>query len=421
MRNGRLLTSGLALFVVAGGLVAACSSSDPATPLGTVELPLRPADGSADSGPGAGVRDISSFLACLNRNAAGQNVSAAVQCLPPGCSFLLTMSTESAQKACVYPASGAQCQMPRVIFSCGSPALMPSFLLCPTGSTQGGQLGSNRVEVGMQLSTSDSNMEMADIPFPPSGYQSLPLTPSDGGGANALSMPPPPGSKRCNRCHDAVTVDGSPGTGPNGGLLSGTFPADPSLVIYNSAGGANPDAATAQSLSQVCNCIKCNSAINAPAPDASADAGASQGQIVNALCQALLGYAGQPDLPCGDAGDAADASDAVAPDARDGSSAADSTPADATTIDAATSGEATTGDDAADEAATGDDADASTNDAGMETVGAASACSEATNAPGCFDPAVQSCVCAQDSYCCYKQWDGVCAEESVACPAASAN
>lgn len=33
--------------------------------------------------------------------------------------------------------------------------------------------------------------------------------------------------------------------------------------------------------------------------------------------------------------------------------------------------------------------------------------------PGCGDPAVAQCVCAQDPYCCQSQWDAPCASEVV--------
>lgn len=45
---------------------------------------------------------IDDFVGCLNQKLQGQpaDISKAVQCLPQGCKFLLTMSPESAQAAC---------------------------------------------------------------------------------------------------------------------------------------------------------------------------------------------------------------------------------------------------------------------------------------------------------------------------------
>jgi len=88
--------------------------------------------------PSDGVKDIQSFADCINNNIAQGNkadISNAVQCIPKGCKITVTMSSESAQKAC----SLAGCQLPRVIFSCptnnqNTLRLRPSFLLCPLDS-----------------------------------------------------------------------------------------------------------------------------------------------------------------------------------------------------------------------------------------------------------------------------------------------
>ena len=38
-------------------------------------------------------------------------------------------------------------------------------------------------------------------------------------------------------------------------------------------------------------------------------------------------------------------------------------------------------------------------------------CCQANGTPGCSDPAIQSCVCADDAFCCDTEWDNICAEE----------
>ena len=55
-------------------------------------------------------------------------------------------------------------------------------------------------------------------------------------------------------------------------------------------------------------------------------------------------------------------------------------------------------------------------DCGLCSAGNGDCCS-ANGSPGCQDFGVQSCVCAQDSFCCENQWDDICVEEvdSVGC------
>jgi hypothetical protein len=43
--------------------------------------------------------------------------------------------------------------------------------------------------------------------------------------------------------------------------------------------------------------------------------------------------------------------------------------------------------------------------------GGAGDCCEVQSAPGCGDPGIQACVCAQDDYCCATAWDSVCVGE----------
>ncbi len=47
-------------------------------------------------------------------------------------------------------------------------------------------------------------------------------------------------------------------------------------------------------------------------------------------------------------------------------------------------------------------------------------CCDAADAPGCGDPAVEACVCADDTYCCQVAWDDQCADAAPACGAACA-
>src|SRR5262245_37126861 len=85
---------------------------------------------------GDDVKDIETFVTCLNDNLTGKKgvdiSSDAVipTCLPRGCTFVLTMSPASAQAACTL----GGCQLPRVIFDCPTGKEMqrfrPSFLLC---------------------------------------------------------------------------------------------------------------------------------------------------------------------------------------------------------------------------------------------------------------------------------------------------
>jgi hypothetical protein len=52
--------------------------------------------------------------------------------------------------------------------------------------------------------------------------------------------------------------------------------------------------------------------------------------------------------------------------------------------------------------------DSGGGDGGGEMPGVGDCC-EANGTPGCEDAALQSCVCASDAYCCTNEWDNVCA------------
>jgi hypothetical protein len=57
---------------------------------------------------------------------------------------------------------------------------------------------------------------------------------------------------------------------------------------------------------------------------------------------------------------------------------------------------------------------ATTGASGAESTGQApadGACCEANGTPGCEEAAVQTCVCAQDSYCCDTAWDATCVQQ----------
>lgn len=63
---------------------------------------------------------------------------------------------------------------------------------------------------------------------------------------------------------------------------------------------------------------------------------------------------------------------------------------------------------------TGSSSDTSTGsgDTGSSTdTGGAGCCAE-QGGPGCGDPDIEACLCAQDSFCCETQWDALCASEA---------
>jgi hypothetical protein len=159
--------------------------------------------------PAANVKDIPSFVACMNNNireGANANISNAVMCVPKGCMVYTTMSQASAQAACNL----GGCQLPRVIFDCPGPAadlrFRPSFLLCPIDSNQDGEhpFGTDRIEMGEDITPVEGdtgNMKMADMAIAPNkAYK--PQT--------AASVTSSIGnSKGCNACHNDRTPEGA--------------------------------------------------------------------------------------------------------------------------------------------------------------------------------------------------------------------
>jgi len=142
-----------------------------------------PRAGRADacSDAKAAVNSIETFTTCLNAcmGAGNKDVSDAVQCLPSKCTVTVTMSPQSAQRACTL----GGCQLPRIIFDCPGPSdgrrLRPSFLFCPVNSKDDdGNFGIDRIEIGEDnvklprpvrntFATSTFDMKMADVPIRP--------------------------------------------------------------------------------------------------------------------------------------------------------------------------------------------------------------------------------------------------------------
>lgn len=155
--------------------------------------------------PAANVKDIPSFVACMNNNVkegANANISNAVMCVPKGCMVYVTMSQASAQASCNL----GSCQLPRVIFDCPGPAadlrFRPSFLLCPIDSNQDGEhpFGTDRIEIGEDITPVEGdtgNMKMADMAIAPN----KPYMPQ-----TAASVTSTVGNnKNCNACHISKT------------------------------------------------------------------------------------------------------------------------------------------------------------------------------------------------------------------------
>jgi hypothetical protein len=130
------------------------------------------------------INSIGSFTNCLNAclgpPAGKVDVSDAVQCLPDGCLVTVTMSPQSAQRACTL----GGCQLPRLVLDCPGLQkdsvrlehelrLRPSFLLCPVDSVDAhGSFGIDRIEIGqdnekLKDGQNSFDMMMADIPIPP--------------------------------------------------------------------------------------------------------------------------------------------------------------------------------------------------------------------------------------------------------------
>ncbi len=205
------------------------------------------------------VKDIKTFVACLNMIKGKQrSIHNAVQCVPPCCNFVVTMSDKSAQAACEL----GGCKLPRVIFDCPGPAegkrFRPSFLLCPLDSKSDGQFGTDRVEVGEDVDDK-ANMKMADVPAPPRATDFSKVTEA---GVLSKVTDDGQGTKGCNGCHDAP----NPAADADNNQLS--EPIDPfgkfsrmelaPFVIDSDEPGHTVNPAMKMSLKDICKCIKKN-------------------------------------------------------------------------------------------------------------------------------------------------------------------
>ena len=207
------------------------------------------------------VKDIKSFIACLNMiKGANHSIDDVVECIPPCCNFVVTMSKESAQAACEL----GGCKLPRVILDCPGPAegrrFRPSFLLCPTDSKGAGdQFGSDRTELGEDIDDK-GNMKMGDLPVPPGATDFTKIMADD-----VLSKVVPgkeSGTKGCNSCHNAPM----PGSDADNNQLSdpidpfGTFQGTElaPFVIDTNEPGKTVDPAKQMSLKDICKCIEKN-------------------------------------------------------------------------------------------------------------------------------------------------------------------
>jgi hypothetical protein len=239
------------LLVRAAMLLAACS---------WLGLPQAP-------DPAAGVRDIESFIACLNAINPGvgdRNIASATRCVPKGCKITLTMSPDSAQPAC----SLGGCQLPRVLLNCPGPKdqlrFRPSFTLCPL--LRGGKAPLDRVEIGEDTERVVNNnigrMRMADVGIPP-GTDFTTITPA---GSLSKATVDGRGTKECNACH------GDGGASAGGEQLSkplhwmGRSQAQTNLqpyVIYSDEPGrlyTDTKRFRREGLKEICGCIERNAA-----------------------------------------------------------------------------------------------------------------------------------------------------------------
>ncbi|MBA3506273.1 MAG: hypothetical protein H0T80_10910 [Betaproteobacteria bacterium] len=160
-------------------------------------------------------KSINTFIKCLNDTGKPKASIADLidACVPDKCKMTLTMSQESAQKACTL----GGCKLPRVIFECAGPEMSlmfrPSLLLCPTDSKFNGEFGVNRIEVGEDTknpkNATEIVMKMAEVNVPP------PLL--DGSGGTDLTKIDPKEvtskvagkgtNKNCNACHSGGALD----------------------------------------------------------------------------------------------------------------------------------------------------------------------------------------------------------------------
>ncbi len=155
---------------------------------------------------GSATAAIEKFRECVNKkieekkNTGGIDISDTVACLPGSCTVTATMSEDSSQKAC-FSGGTEKCQLPRVFVTCPesseSPQIEFSYLLCGTGSVTGGEIGSNRVEIGAGAGEINGKkvMVMADVPVPPGTTAEI---------KDVISLFPPGPNKGCNAdgCHE---------------------------------------------------------------------------------------------------------------------------------------------------------------------------------------------------------------------------
>ena len=271
--------------------------------MGPVCGPPAPPPSCDPGGPattGDQVHDICTYVECVNHNlAAGSHTIAdTVACLPKNCCITLTMSDTSAQKGCFSPEDDdnpdiSRCQLPRVLLTCpGPPLLMPSYLLCPTGSESEGHLGSNRVEIG-QAVDEPGNMRMADIPIEPG-----PHAPLDPNAVMSKVNPSGSGTKGCNDssigCHEVqpplASAPNEQLSQPIDSFANANCIIDTDCCGHSAIEGPAPSdcnnrAVTAQTLEQVCSCIG-----NAIDSDTGHPLDTDQGRIMRSLCDALETY-----------------------------------------------------------------------------------------------------------------------------------
>jgi len=209
--------------------------------------PLRPPDALATGPRASAVNSIETFVECLNLIKVGKGtVADAVRCVPPDC-FFSVLRSFSAQASCEI----AGCVLPRVIFDCPGTdeglRFRPSFLLCPLDSVRaGGQLGTNRIEVGEDV-TADHVQIMADVPLPPRTTDFSTLT-TDAVLSTASS------NKGCNGCHAGL----DPATDAAGNILSRPIFPFAGNVLDTNEPGVTPGAPDPMTLDEICECIEDN-------------------------------------------------------------------------------------------------------------------------------------------------------------------
>jgi hypothetical protein len=261
MRSHAQRWSALAAALLCAALAGACETDEGAD-IGSITQAVEPPNE---------VKDLATFVACLNKESKGNDVSSAVACIPDGCGVILTKSAGSAQAACTI----GECVLPRVIFRCeGPPVFMPSFLLCPKGSVSEGDkvAGVNRVETAEVVTTDPFAMEMADIPIL-----------KDNPGFAIKDVVSVKNSKGCNsdNCH----AEGAGNKAPNGGLpLSAELTPADSRIVFSTIDGWPAKADKASDFDAICGCI--DTAIK----NGDKELDTRNGRVAQALCQKLRDY-----------------------------------------------------------------------------------------------------------------------------------